>query len=357
MMRQERFGADVISTDGPARPGCNGEISSGTKGASGRGPDPSTPLRSDQDDNGTQGGAHSADRAGGFTLIELLVVIAIIALLMAILMPTLQRARNQTRAVVCQSHLKQWGTIMAAAANDNDGHFCSPFWRQIGIQWDPCKKAQPGTFWGLFVVDRRREAEGIVCCPMATKSGVPGIAGSLLGGTFAAWSMKPIYGKSLSRPPHVGYRHIYQYGSYGLNGHVGWCYDSHDNSYAPNEDFKKRSWRTADVRGGDRIPALLDSALEWCNSYSNRFGPSPPERDAVPTVYVRAGKYSNPLCINRHNGGVNTLFLDWSVRKVGLKELWTLKWHRQYDTAGPWTKAGGVQPSDWPQWMRRFKEY
>ena len=49
--------------------------------------------------------------------------------------------------------------------------------------------------------------------------------------------------------------------------------------------------------------------------------------------------------------------MDWSVRKVGLKELWTLKWHHEYDTAGPWTKAGGVQPEDWPQWMRSFKDY
>ena len=51
------------------------------------------------------------------------------------------------------------------------------------------------------------------------------------------------------------------------------------------------------------------------------------------------------------------LFMDWSVRKVGLKELWTLKWNRQFDTTGPWTKAGGVDPSSWPEWIRRFKDY
>jgi hypothetical protein len=34
-----------------------------------------------------------------------------------------------------------------------------------------------------------------------------------------------------------------------------------------------------------------------------------------------------------------------------------LQWSRQFDTKGPWTKAGGVMPEDWPHWMRRFKDY
>ena len=63
------------------------------------------------------------------------------------------------------------------------------------------------------------------------------------------------------------------------------------------------------------------------------------------------------FCMNRHNGCVNGLFLDWSVRPVGLKELWTLQWSYEYDTAGRWTEAGGVKPEDWPKWMRKFKDY
>jgi prepilin-type processing-associated H-X9-DG protein len=65
----------------------------------------------------------------------------------------------------------------------------------------------------------------------------------------------------------------------------------------------------------------------------------------------------NHFCINRHDGFINLLFMDWSARPVGLKELWTLKWHRSYVTAGPWTKAGGVIQGDWPQWLQRFKDY
>jgi len=57
----------------------------------------------------------------GFTLIELLVVIAIIAILMAILMPALNRAREQGRRSVCLSNLKQLTLAWSLYADDYDG--------------------------------------------------------------------------------------------------------------------------------------------------------------------------------------------------------------------------------------------
>lgn len=83
----------------------------------------------------------------------------------------------------------------------------------------------------------------------------------------------------------------------------------------------------------------------------------PPEYDG----HIQPGSYDSTcmsrFCINRHEGTVNGAFMDWSVRKIGLKELWTLKWHYEYNTAGPYTLAGGMQPEAWPQWMRNFKDY
>jgi prepilin-type processing-associated H-X9-DG protein len=62
-------------------------------------------------------------------------------------------------------------------------------------------------------------------------------------------------------------------------------------------------------------------------------------------------------CINRHAGFVGCAFADGSVRKAGLKELYTLKWSRTFNTRGRWTRAGGVQDENWPEWIRPFKDF
>ncbi|HUU85879.1 MAG TPA: prepilin-type N-terminal cleavage/methylation domain-containing protein [Phycisphaerae bacterium] len=69
-----------------------------------------------------------AHRLGGrlclvrsFTLVELLVVLSIIALLMAILLPSLKRARQQANEVVCAARLKQWGVAFHCYAGENRG--------------------------------------------------------------------------------------------------------------------------------------------------------------------------------------------------------------------------------------------
>ncbi len=71
---------------------------------------------------GQMGGSITSSRElrAGFTLIELLVVIAVIALLMAILLPALSRAREQAKGTRCLSNLKQIGVAMHAYAADYD---------------------------------------------------------------------------------------------------------------------------------------------------------------------------------------------------------------------------------------------
>ena len=60
-----------------------------------------------------------------------MVVIAIIALLMAILMPALQRVRKQAKTVLCQGNLKQWGLVWAMYTDENNGKFPD----YLGLEW------------------------------------------------------------------------------------------------------------------------------------------------------------------------------------------------------------------------------
>jgi prepilin-type N-terminal cleavage/methylation domain-containing protein/prepilin-type processing-associated H-X9-DG protein len=65
-------------------------------------------------------------RSNAFTLIELLVVIAIIALLMAIIMPSLGKARNLAQGIACKGNMKNYTLAVAMYGDDNDGKFCEP---------------------------------------------------------------------------------------------------------------------------------------------------------------------------------------------------------------------------------------
>ena len=94
-----------------------------------------------------------------FTLIELLVVIAIIALLMAILMPTLQRVNKQAKAIACQSILHQWAVIFEMYAGQNDGFFWSGDYSRDG--WEQYCWTEPlRPFYN--------NDEKVRLCPMAT---------------------------------------------------------------------------------------------------------------------------------------------------------------------------------------------
>ncbi len=270
-------------------------------------------------------------RRRGFTLIELLVVIAIIALLMAVLMPALQRVRRQARSVACLSRLVQWGLYFAMYAEDHDGRFMA------GHRSQPLPNRWVSAMGQYYKWD-----DEFTCCPNATKPWIDennvssGAEGTDVGVTMA-WGY--MFQDHWARPIK---------GSYGINGY---CVDPPPGR-EPRGDASWY-WRGPNVAGAAYVPLLLGA--QRYNGVVDSVD-APPEYEGQGWADGGGGRMLR-YCLNRHDGFVNGIFLDFSTRRIGLKELWTFKWHRRYDTAGPWTKAGAVLPEDWPAWMRGFKDY
>lgn len=142
-----------------------------------------------------------------------------------------------------------------------------------------------------------------------------------------------------------------RYGSYGINGWV------EHNQCEDNDAYPHLRWRQSGAKGGGNIPLLLDN--QWIDGWPTEFD-NPPEYDDQ-DYRVDPSTHMDRFMLNRHDGGTNCLFLDYSVRKVGLKELYTLKWNRQFRTDGPWTLAGGADKDKWANigtgWSKDSKEY
>ena len=268
-------------------------------------------------------------KSQGFTLIELLVVIAIIALLMSILMPALSRVKEQARIISCRSNLRQWCLYFQMYTENNNGRF------EAGVGNGHTHH------WGNALRPYYNNDHKMACCPTAMKPLIIGPNGETAG----RWNVNSAWGRFYGE----GYAPEGDYGSYGING---WVEDPPSSYATVYENFETvYNWRTPSVKEAGYVPLFMD-ALRF-NVFPRHIDSPPPLEDQP----WEGTQHMRRICIDRHSGGINMAFLDWSVRKAGLKELWTFKWHKAYEQAGPWTRAGGVTSADWPQWMQPLKDY
>lgn len=207
------------------------------------------------------------NQVNGFTLIELLVVISIIALLLAILMPSLNRAREQAKKAVCSSNTHQIALAANVYISEYDGRFNRAvnhgLWNNRMLQGLPPEiiagKGSSGN--PLYLADRPTDdAVNPLAQSSGRNGGQTGAGGRTGGGHLVEYSLgdrmaywgiaykKYTDGKQVFHcPSHKRvddwpeddwgeeYQEYFYYSSYGINGYVaGKFYDYKDGERLSN---------------------------------------------------------------------------------------------------------------------------
>lgn len=253
----------------------------------------------------------------GFTLIELLVVIAIIAVLLTILAPALQEAKEQAKSTLCLSRQKQMSMAMVYYVEDNAGrtmamsHTYGEYWFQEIAPYlgDSSYKKNAGNS------QEGSDVEGVMkiaFCPATRRPKISTNPGETWWGS-AKDSWRWLGGE----------------GSYGMNLWLinkGLFYNS-----SPLNQYQDNYWGKYFLAKSD-TPLFGDST--WVGSWPFEVDRMPPNLSVGDGAH-NVGFFMGRFCIDRHGEYINVGFVDGRAERVVLEKLWSLKWHVNYIPCRP----------------------
>lgn len=255
--------------------------------------------------------------AKAFTLIELLVVISIIALLLAILIPSLRRAKSSAQRAACVSHLHQIAVALEMYEMQYD-------YKRFAVRND---SSDTNLYWmgklANFLGDpeygkrfKRGETIDILLCPSAPASRL--IPDASRQNPSGRWGTN-------DRPwEWARTNNMSTISSYTINGWLvyDWMYDQ----VSGIKEFVFRNWDS--VR--PEVPIFGDGL--WTIGWPKASDPEPPDLAGGDTGGLDTwDTHMWRFCINRHSKKINLVFKDLHVGLLQLEKLWHTPWHKDYE--------------------------
>jgi prepilin-type N-terminal cleavage/methylation domain-containing protein/prepilin-type processing-associated H-X9-DG protein len=271
-------------------------------------------------------------RRSGFTLIELLVVIAIIAILMALLVPAVQKVRQSATRLQCQNNLKQMGiafhNFYGAKKKFPPGYTAS------GAYVDGGTDTTPGWAWGTYLLPYLEQSDVYnqfdLTKPVETFPGIQTMVPTFICPADIVQGPFAVTDKSFN--PLV---------TAAPSCYAGCCGSGVATTAATGNGilYRNSAVRMVNITDGTSQTILVEERAwsnaegVWCGAINNGYcnqgpmnpGASPGKigQGAGDLVLIHSGTVNNPSgrnlddCVSRHPGGANFLMADGSVHFIG----------------------------------------